>query len=129
MNGSILDTNIIIDIFRGKKEVINQLSNLKHIYIPSIVLGELYYGAFQSEREKAHLEQINEFLARVNTIPINQNTSKIYGKVKSNLKDKGKPIPENDIWIASLAIQYDLDLFSNDFHFEFVDGIKLSKIV
>lgn len=128
MNGSILDTNIIIDIFRGKKGVISQLPDLNHIYMPSLVLGELYYGDFQSEREEAHLKQINDFLKRVNTIPINQNTSKIYGKVKSNLKDKGKPIPENDIWTASLAIQYDLDLFSNDFHFEFVDGIKWSKI-
>jgi len=35
-----------------------------------------------------------------------QHTAKIYGEIKSGLKSIGKPIPENDIWIAATAMQY-----------------------
>jgi hypothetical protein len=31
--------------------------------------------------------------------------------------EKGKPIPENDIWIDAIALQHDLSLYKNDKHF------------
>jgi predicted nucleic acid-binding protein len=41
------------------------------------------------------------------------------------LKSKGKPVPENDIWIAASAIQHGLLLFATDIHFTFIDGLTL----
>ena len=58
MNGEyVLDSNIIIDIFRGKQTTINQLSNLTKTYIPSIVLGELYFGANKSNKTEERLRE------------------------------------------------------------------------
>lgn len=50
-----------------------------------------------------------------------------YGVIKNQLRVKGRPIPENDIWIAAVARQRDLVLVSRDDHFAKVEGIKLEK--
>ena len=50
-----------------------------------------------------------------------------YGKVKNGLRKKGRPIPENDIWIAAIAFQHDLTLVSRDEHFKEVENLKLEK--
>ncbi len=52
----------------------------------------------------------------------------IYGKIKTQLKIKGKPIPENDIWIAAQAIEYDFVLLSNDKHFKMITGLLTEEI-
>ena len=53
------------------------------------------------------------------------DTASLYGTIKANLRKKGKPIPENDIWIAAIAMQHDLTLLTRDRHFEAVDGLRL----
>jgi len=51
-------------------------------------------------------------------------TSREYGRIKDLLHKKGHPIPENDIWIAALAIEHGLTLVSRDEHFKKIDGLK-----
>ncbi len=48
-----------------------------------------------------------------------------YGEIKNLLKEKGKPIPENDIWIAAIAKEHNLVLITKDKHFRLVDDIKI----
>ncbi len=45
------------------------------------------------------------------------NASKVFAQLKANLKRNGTPVPENDIWIAAVAIENDLPLFTTDNHF------------
>jgi len=47
--------------------------------------------------------------------------------VKNALLAKGRPIPENDVWIAALARQHDLVLVTRDEHFAEVDGLTLAR--
>ena len=60
MNGNIviIDTNIVIELFKGNKLVQKKLENTKSIYIPFVVLGELYLGAYKSSNSKKHLIHI-----------------------------------------------------------------------
>ena len=51
-----------------------------------------------------------------------------FGTIKSQLKIKGKPIPENDIWIAAIAKQYNLTIITRDDHFKLVDEITLEML-
>jgi tRNA(fMet)-specific endonuclease VapC len=39
------------------------------------------------------------------------------------LKKAGTPIPTNDIWIAALAVEHSLVLYSRDAHFDRFPGI------
>lgn len=48
----------------------------------------------------------------------------MYARVKLMTRDKGRPIPTNDAWIAALALEHDLPVLSRDSHFDAVDGIR-----
>ncbi|MDQ0639497.1 putative nucleic acid-binding protein [Pedobacter sp. W3I1] len=55
---------------------------------------------------------------------IDNDTAIVYGKIKAGLRKKGTPIPENDIWIASSAVQHKLKLSTRDKHFLQITGLK-----
>ncbi|MBO3457361.1 type II toxin-antitoxin system VapC family toxin [Aetokthonos hydrillicola Thurmond2011] len=120
----LLDTNIIIAIFANDKEVNNQLGNANEIFIPSVAIAELFYGARKSGRSQNNIERIEEFIARNTVIGCDVETARQYGKVKNGLRLKGRPLPENDIWIASIAIQYNLILVTRDAHFQEVENLQ-----
>ena len=62
---------------------------------------------------------------RYKLLLIDEATTVEYGKVKSSLRKKGTPIPENDIWIAAIAIRHKLTLVTRDKHFREVNGLGL----
>ena len=127
MNGrALLDTNIVIAIFANDASVINSLARTNEVFVPSIALGELYYGAHKSSRVEANIERINEFAASSSIITCDTVTSQQYGMIKNVLRVKGRPIPENDIWIAAIAKQYQLTLISRDNHFKVIDGLSIT---
>jgi tRNA(fMet)-specific endonuclease VapC len=55
---------------------------------------------------------------------IDENTATLYGSIKAALRKKGKPIPENDIWIAAIVQQHDLILITRDKHFSEIDNLN-----
>ena len=128
MNGKfLLDTPIVIALFAGDSSVREKLSRNPEVFVPSIVLGELYYGARKSAKMKANLERIDEFAEKSIVLACNAETSRQYGKIKQGLNAKGRPIPENDIWIAAVASQYGLTVVSRDDHFHEVDELIYEK--
>ncbi len=91
------------------------------IFVNIVVLGELYYGAERSERLEENLARIETVEATVAVLTCDRDTARHYGRIKSRLKEKGKPIPENDIWIAATARQYGLTVVTRDSHFAEID--------
>ena len=91
--------------------------------MPSIVLGELYYGARKSLQTKENIARVDEFAAISAVLGPTTATAKEYGEIKSALRNKRRPIPENDIWIAAITKQYGLTLVTHDEHFKEVEGI------
>jgi tRNA(fMet)-specific endonuclease VapC len=123
----LLDTNIIIGLFANDQDVINQLKINNKVFIPAIVLGELYYGAFGSTQVNDNVLKIHQLANKAIVLEIDNETAIHYGEIKNYLKSRGTPIPENDIWIAALALQYRMKLVSCDRHFEKVNKIQLIK--
>jgi tRNA(fMet)-specific endonuclease VapC len=123
----LLDTNIVIAIFKGDVKVKPLLEEKIELFIPAIVLGELYYGSFNSANSEKHLKQINDFTQGLTVINTNEEVSVSYGEIKTSLKKNGTPIPENDIWIAAFAIAYKVTLFSFDSHFDLIPNFKFIK--
>jgi len=125
MNGKyLLDTNILIALFANDKKVLNKVNEAFETFIPSIVIGELYYGAFNSTKKDVNVEKVDNFRTEAKIVSCDDTTAKFYGQIKAQLKKKGTPIPENDIWISALAFQYGLTLVTRDAHFDRIDGIK-----
>lgn len=121
----LLDTNIVIALFQLDVSVQENLAKAEQVFVSSIVVGELYYGAYRSGRVAANLARIEEFVAGNIILQCDVVTAQIYGKVKNSLKLKGRPIPENDIWISAIAQQYHLTLISRDQHFKEIDGLTV----
>jgi tRNA(fMet)-specific endonuclease VapC len=97
MNGNliILDTNVVIALFAEDSSVQKNLKKADEIFLSSIVLGELYYGALNSSRIEENIAQIEKFAAESVILGVNASTAVEYGKIKKDLKLKGIPIPEN----------------------------------
>ena len=101
---TLLDTNIVIALFAKDPAVTEKLAETNEVFIPSIALGELYFGAHNSARIEQNLSRLDAF-AKTNTVlRCDSLTAKHYGQVKRQLKSNGTPIPENDIWISAIAI-------------------------
>ncbi|MHC9539763.1 MAG: type II toxin-antitoxin system VapC family toxin [Vulcanimicrobiota bacterium] len=129
MSGKLmLDTNIVISLFAGDERVEKLIGEAEFIVIPAIVLGELYYGAFNSRLKDQNLTRINEFVSACPVVGTNAATALEYGRIKNSLKQSGTPIPENDIWIAALASQYGFRILTRDEHFLKIDGIDLCAV-
>ncbi|HEX3050418.1 MAG TPA: PIN domain-containing protein [Aggregatilineaceae bacterium] len=97
------------------------------IFIPSIAVGELYYGAYKSSKTTSNAQQIRGLLSITVVLNCSPTTADLYGQIKHKLETKGCPIPENDIWIAALALEYSLILVTRDEHFRQVDQLALEK--
>ena len=63
------------------------------------------------------LERLAEVLV------VDAETARAYALIRRELKEAGKPIPDNDLWIAALVRQHALPLLSNDTHFDYVKGL------
>lgn len=118
MNGSyLLDTNIIIALFARDPMVEERLVRATSVYVPAIAIGELFYGSYKSTRVEENLSRIEAFAAQSAVLNCDMDTARHYGRIKDELRQKGKPVPENNIWIAALSVQHELRLITRDAHF------------
>jgi tRNA(fMet)-specific endonuclease VapC len=120
----LLDTNIIIALFAGEVSIQKRLAQAEEVFVSSIVLGELYFGAFKSTKVAENTARIDEFAVNNIVLSCDMDTARWYGLIKNQLRQKGFPIPENDIWIAAIAQQRDLILVTRDDHFSIVENLR-----
>lgn len=125
---AILDSNIIIDFFSGKKDVVNLVTQLEQVFTTSVVLGELYVGINRISNKAKHLKKLDNFMKLCTVLHVDSITAQYFGETVVSLYKKGKPIPTNDVWIAASAQQYNLPLLTNDKHFNEIDGLKTISI-
>ena len=127
MNGRfLLDTNIVIAIFAKDSSVLDQLAQAAEVFVPSIVLGELFYGAGKSSQAQPNIARIEEFAVGTVVLACDAATARQYGRIKNELRTRGRPIPENDIWIAAIAMQHGLTVVSRDGHFKEIANLAVT---
>ena len=123
--GSVLvDTSVVVAHFRGDQGVAPLLGETPVLFVPWIVLGELHYGAHRARRRQEGLALIREFLKIGVVLLPDELTAEVYGQIKAELAQAGTPIPDNDLWIAALAREYQLPLATKDRHFALVPGLS-----
>jgi tRNA(fMet)-specific endonuclease VapC len=127
-NGSIvLDTNIAIAFLSDDRSVRQHVAEAERIILPTVVLGKLFYGARHSDRAEQNLLRVEELAQNCEVLNVSIATAQQYGIIKSELRRKGTPIPNNDIWIAALAKQYDAVVATRDQHFEAVEHLEVVR--
>lgn len=123
-----LDTSVAIKILNEDSKIIKEVDKYSHLLIPVIVKGELLFGAMNSGNSHKNLKIFNNFLNACTILNIDSIVAEEYAAIRKQLKLDGKPIPENDIWIAALCKVYNTGLLTSDKHFGYIKHIQVSFI-
>jgi len=115
-----VDTNRLTDLLRGDARLAARLGACDEVWVPLMVLGEIkagFHGGTQRHRNEALLQR---FLAKatVSVLLPGRETAEHYARIFVQLRRAGTPVPDNDLWIAALALEHDLTLITRDRHFE-----------
>lgn len=132
MNGNrkyLLDTNVIIRFLRGETTLFSLFDDEENLFVSSISVGELMYGAELSSKAEFNRETYFGLCQALNIIAPNEYISAVYGKVKASLKRSGHPLPENDIWIAATAIAENLTLITADSDFIGIENLSVDDLI
>jgi tRNA(fMet)-specific endonuclease VapC len=121
----LLDTNIAIALLEKDAAVEARLAVAPAVFVSATVLGELYFGARKSGRVAKNVQRVDDFARGISILDCNWATAQQYGIVKIALRAAGRPIPDNDSWIAATALQQALILVTRDAHFQHVAGLSV----
>lgn len=114
-----LDTNRVVDLFRGDARLADRLGTCDEVWIPLFVLAEIkagFQGGTQRRRNEILLQRLLN-KATVGVLLPGRETAEHYARLFVQLKRAGTPVPNNDLWIAALALEHDLVLITRDEHF------------
>ncbi|NKB67500.1 MAG: PIN domain-containing protein [Candidatus Latescibacteria bacterium] len=122
-----LDTNAYSRFMRNGAGLRRCLEEAAQIYVPAIVLGELYAGFSLGSRYAENCSDLEAFLELpgVQVTAPDKDIAERYGYLVRDLRRLGKPIPTNDLWIAATALETGARLVSYDAYFEYVPGLMV----
>ena len=122
----ILDTNALSAWLADDLAISELISALNEPPILTYVtLAEYRYGIAGSRYRKKITTQLKRLESSLPVYYPDNSTTYHYAEITLALKEKGKPIPQNDLWISALAKQHDEPVLTQDKHFSSVDGLEI----
>lgn len=117
-----LDTNRLTDLFQGDSTLADWLGECDEVWVPLMVVAEMKAGFLGGSRQHRNEALFQSFLggSTVGILFPARETAEQYARLFVQLKRAGTPIPDNDLWIAALALEHDLTLITRDRHFDHV---------
>jgi tRNA(fMet)-specific endonuclease VapC len=108
----------------GDQELETILMRVAELAIPVIVLGEYRFGVANSRLRFRYEKWLTETVADCRILCVDEKTAVEYARIRGELRQAGRPIPSNDVWIAALARQHSMPVLSKDAHFDLVPQVK-----
>jgi predicted nucleic acid-binding protein len=124
---ALVDTSVWIEFFRSEPKIGSQLEALlrnNNVWTCGIVIFELLQGIKSDSEKKAVLE----ILSAISYIEMSPFLWQKSAAISLSLKEKGITLPLSDIFIASIAIENNISIFTLDKHFEQIPEVKIYKI-
>lgn len=131
MAAYLLDTNHAAQVMSGPDTLRELL--MRHgqpgdrFFISVTVLSELYFAAYASRYRTRNLQSIHHLLEHIPLLDFDVTAAEEYGRIKAELKAKGRPIPGTDAQIAAVARLHDLTVLSADRHFQYVNSLPVES--
>jgi len=119
-----LDTCVLIDLIKGRKDAEKVVSRFAHLGISHIVLGEWLLGGHKASNPR-ETDKILNSLEGITILSSNALTSAIYAEMRFELEKQGGLIPQNDIWIAAVSLQANVPIITRDDHFRRIPRLKV----
>jgi tRNA(fMet)-specific endonuclease VapC len=123
----VLDTNIYCDFAEGLPDAVDAIATYgQSIFIPSVVIGELFFGFMKGSRQQFNEKKLRQVVSRlkIEIIDVNIDVARKYAMIYLSLQERGIKIPINDVWIAACCMEVGGILLTRDKHFELVDQIE-----
>lgn len=124
----LLDTNVCIELLHDNANISDKIREVSpdNCVVSSVTMAELFYGAYNSNRQESAVESVRVIAELFDVIPAIE--SEEFGKIKASLRKKGTPIDDFDILIASTAIANNMILVSENVkHMSKIDGVTLEN--
>lgn len=119
LNAAVLDTSAVIAFFQGLPRAADLVRSLDRLVLPSVAVGELLVGRRGPRAATGADRSVRELLSsrRVRVAVLGAGTAERYAAIVDALRDAGKPIPANNVWIAACAMELGLPVITTDKHF------------
>ena len=125
----LLDTNAVIALIGRKSDALLTRvigSDEGSIGLSTIVMHELYYGAYKSAKISYNLETLRLFMTDFPAVGFEREDALASGEIRAALAAKGTPIGPYDVLIAAQAKTRDLVLITNNLgELRRVDGLRV----
>lgn len=128
----ILDTNVCIDVLRGRKKVVERLTacDPKDCFLSVVTEFELYQGAGRAPEERRDEERakVERFLSCLQILPFDSDCARIAGEINAGLLNGGTPVSITDVWIGATGLRNGWTVVTNNKRdFGRIKGLKLEN--
>ena len=126
MSGRVaVDSNAYIALRNGDTKVLSLIGSYEAVCLPVVVLGELLYGAGASVRVAENRQKVFEFMDNCEMLEVSPVVAEKYAELRLQLRSSGKPIPDNDLWIAAACVVAGVPLITRDGHFSTLSALQV----
>ena len=125
----LLDTDTCIGLLKGDVAVVAAWRSCEdQCALPSMAVGELYYGAFKSSVREEELNRVAMFVDIFPEIQPSKRSMRRFGEIKANLELNGARLADADIIIASIAIAEGFTLITGNVrHYNRIEGLAIEN--
>jgi len=126
----LMDTNHASRLMDGAEPLLSRVRRSiadGDTFLAVTVVGELYFAIYASQRFENNLRRLQALRTLAWTLPFDEPAAEEYGRVKAELKAKGRPIPGTDAQIAAVARLHGLTVLTADRHFSFINGLEVAN--
>ena len=126
----LLDTNTVVDYFRGKGKVAEHLFALppSEVGLPAVVAYEVWIGVLGSQNAQRRQSQLERFLSVVAVVPFDAMVARRAAQLRHALERRGEGIGPMDTLIAATALAHNATLVTRNVkEFGRVQGLAVSN--
>lgn len=131
MSRLCLDTSAYSHFCRGHAATVDTVSSAGWVGLPATAIGELWVGFLGGRRLERNARSLAEFLRNptVHEIPTDAHVAGIYAEILTTLRQEGKPLPTNDVWIAAAAASTGSVVLTFDEHFRAIARVGVLILI
>ena len=100
----LVDTSIIVDVDRGREDVIElckQLTSTDSAFISTVSVSEILTGSYLRKDYVNAVKKAEKVLGQFRWVPLNGEVAKVAAQLNAYLISKGQPIEFQDVVIAA----------------------------
>ena len=124
-----LDTDFLVAILRKNPEAKRKMDELdtegRHS-TTALNAFEVYYGAYRSRRREVNVKEAKRILARLEVLPLREDSAEEAGRISADLEAKGVPLDFRDVLIAGVSLTNRLKIITrNKEHYSRIRGLEV----